>query len=82
MCVYFHPSVHFLRLIICASRSVDVERICEGMEYIHEMWAALASIALSIVILYSQVNGSQTLLQRVILIIFLCRQLGPRSCQS
>ncbi|KAK7692904.1 hypothetical protein QCA50_004540 [Cerrena zonata] len=34
--------------------SVDMERICQGMEYIHEMWASIASIALSIVILYQQ----------------------------
>lgn len=32
-----------------------MERICLGMEYIHEMWASVASIALSIVILYQQV---------------------------
>lgn len=32
-----------------------MERICLGMEYVHEMWASLASIVLSIVILYQQV---------------------------
>ncbi|KAK7692905.1 hypothetical protein QCA50_004541 [Cerrena zonata] len=34
--------------------SVDVERICQGLEIVHEMWAALASVALAIVILYDQ----------------------------
>ncbi|EIN12078.1 P-loop containing nucleoside triphosphate hydrolase protein [Punctularia strigosozonata HHB-11173 SS5] len=34
--------------------SVDVERICEGMQIFHEVWAALVSIVLSIIILYNQ----------------------------
>ncbi|KAJ6594611.1 P-loop containing nucleoside triphosphate hydrolase protein [Mycena capillaripes] len=34
--------------------SVDVERVCLGLETLHEMWAALASIFLAVVILYYQ----------------------------
>ncbi|KAJ7092344.1 P-loop containing nucleoside triphosphate hydrolase protein, partial [Mycena belliarum] len=34
--------------------SVDVERICEGMQVFHETWAALASIALAVALLYTQ----------------------------
>ncbi|KAJ7151958.1 P-loop containing nucleoside triphosphate hydrolase protein [Mycena filopes] len=34
--------------------SVDVERICQGLEILHETWAAVVSIALAILLLYSQ----------------------------
>ncbi|KAJ6583769.1 P-loop containing nucleoside triphosphate hydrolase protein [Mycena sp. CBHHK59/15] len=34
--------------------SVDVERICQGAQFFHEIWASLVSIALSIVLLYYQ----------------------------
>ncbi|KAJ7664453.1 P-loop containing nucleoside triphosphate hydrolase protein [Mycena polygramma] len=36
--------------------SVDVERVCVGLETIHEMWAAVVSIVLAVVLLYSQVT--------------------------
>ncbi|KAG9105410.1 hypothetical protein FRC07_009306, partial [Ceratobasidium sp. 392] len=38
------------------SKSVDIERISEGIEYFHEIWASLLSIALGLVLLYSQAN--------------------------
>jgi ATP-binding cassette subfamily C (CFTR/MRP) protein 1 len=38
------------------SRSVDVERVCLGLETLHEMWAALASIFLAVALLYTQVR--------------------------
>ncbi|KAG8697410.1 hypothetical protein FRC09_007892 [Ceratobasidium sp. 395] len=34
--------------------SVDIERISEGIEFFHEIWASLLSIALGLVLLYSQ----------------------------
>ncbi|KAH8077273.1 P-loop containing nucleoside triphosphate hydrolase protein [Cristinia sonorae] len=34
--------------------SVDVERVCQGTEFFHEMWASLASVGLSVAILYTQ----------------------------
>jgi amino acid transporter len=40
------------------TRSVDVERISEGVEFIHEVWASLVSIALGLVLLYSQVSSA------------------------
>ena len=36
--------------------SVDVERVCEGAESIHEIWACLASVGLTIAIVYQQVS--------------------------
>lgn len=38
-------------------RSVDMERICQGMEFINEIWASTLSVGLGIAILYSQVCG-------------------------
>lgn len=35
-----------------------MERICQGTEFFHEMWAAIASVGLSIAILYTQVSAS------------------------
>ncbi|CAL1707862.1 unnamed protein product [Somion occarium] len=58
--------------------SVDVERICEGMEYIHEMWAALLSIALSIVILYSQATWPAFLPIAVTLLLMLAAGIAGR----
>ncbi|QRV93384.1 ABC transporter [Ceratobasidium sp. AG-Ba] len=34
--------------------SVDLERISEGIEYFHEIWASILSIGLGLVLLYSQ----------------------------
>ncbi|KAJ7780147.1 P-loop containing nucleoside triphosphate hydrolase protein [Mycena maculata] len=34
--------------------SVDVERVCQGLEVAHELWAAVISIALAVALLYSQ----------------------------
>ncbi|KAK7691634.1 hypothetical protein QCA50_005033 [Cerrena zonata] len=34
--------------------SVDVERICQGMEFLNEIWASTLSVGLAIAILYSQ----------------------------
>ncbi|KAJ7888747.1 P-loop containing nucleoside triphosphate hydrolase protein [Mycena leptocephala] len=34
--------------------SVDVERVCQGLETIHELWAAVVSISLAVALLYSQ----------------------------
>ncbi|KAG8697376.1 hypothetical protein FRC09_007907 [Ceratobasidium sp. 395] len=34
--------------------SVDIERISEGIEFFHEIWASLLSIALGLVLLHSQ----------------------------
>ena len=36
--------------------SVDVERVCEGAESLHEIWACLASVGLTIAIVYQQVS--------------------------
>ena len=36
--------------------SMDVERIAEGVEYFHEVWASLLSIGLGLVLLYTQVR--------------------------
>ncbi|KAJ7150739.1 P-loop containing nucleoside triphosphate hydrolase protein [Mycena filopes] len=36
--------------------SVDVERVCQGLETLHEYWAAILSVALTVVVLYSQVT--------------------------
>ncbi|KAJ7493681.1 P-loop containing nucleoside triphosphate hydrolase protein [Mycena latifolia] len=36
--------------------SVDVERVCQGLEVFHETWAALVSIVLAILLLYSQMS--------------------------
>ena len=36
--------------------SVDVERIAEGVEYLHEIWASVLSIGLGLVLLYTQVR--------------------------
>ncbi|KAF8205910.1 P-loop containing nucleoside triphosphate hydrolase protein [Mycena galopus ATCC 62051] len=40
------------------ARSVDVERVCQGLEVAHEIWAAIISIILSIALLYSQATWS------------------------
>jgi ATP-binding cassette, subfamily C (CFTR/MRP), member 1 len=37
-------------------RSVDVERICQGAEFFHEMWASVLAVALAIIIIYNQVG--------------------------
>ncbi|KAJ7837824.1 P-loop containing nucleoside triphosphate hydrolase protein [Mycena olivaceomarginata] len=34
--------------------SVDVERVCQGLEVAHEIWAAFISIILAVALLYSQ----------------------------
>ncbi|KAK7050729.1 P-loop containing nucleoside triphosphate hydrolase protein [Favolaschia claudopus] len=34
--------------------SVDVERVCQGLETMHEFWAAILSVALGVALLYSQ----------------------------
>ncbi|KAJ7485129.1 P-loop containing nucleoside triphosphate hydrolase protein [Mycena galericulata] len=34
--------------------SVDVERVCQGLEVVHELWAAIISIILAVALLYSQ----------------------------
>ncbi|KAJ6540558.1 P-loop containing nucleoside triphosphate hydrolase protein [Mycena capillaripes] len=34
--------------------SVDVERVCQGLETLHEFWAAMLSVALAVALLYSQ----------------------------
>ncbi|KAJ7822606.1 P-loop containing nucleoside triphosphate hydrolase protein [Mycena leptocephala] len=34
--------------------SVDVERVCQGLETLHEFWAAILSVALGVALLYSQ----------------------------
>ena len=39
------------------ARSVDVERISEGVEFLHELWASLLSIPLAVVVLYFQVRS-------------------------
>ncbi|KAJ7028056.1 P-loop containing nucleoside triphosphate hydrolase protein [Mycena alexandri] len=36
--------------------SVDVERVCQGLETLHEFWAAILSVALTVIVLYSQVT--------------------------
>ena len=36
--------------------SVDVERVCEGAQSLHEIWACLASVGLTIAIVYQQVS--------------------------
>ncbi|CAL1703415.1 unnamed protein product [Somion occarium] len=34
--------------------SVDVERICQGTEFFHEMWASFLSVILAVIVVYSQ----------------------------
>lgn len=46
--------------------SVDVERVCEGAESLHEIWACLASIGLTIAIVYQQVSQIATYLCHIV----------------
>ncbi|KAJ7493649.1 P-loop containing nucleoside triphosphate hydrolase protein [Mycena latifolia] len=50
--------------------SVDVERICQGMEVFHETWAAVASIVLAILLLYSQATWPAFLPLAITLALF------------
>ncbi|KIJ50859.1 hypothetical protein M422DRAFT_158793, partial [Sphaerobolus stellatus SS14] len=49
--------------------SVDVERICQGLEYTHELWASLLSIIFAIAILYSQAGWTAFLPVGVLILI-------------
>jgi len=49
--------------------SVDVERVCLGLETMHEMWAAIASILLAAALLYSQATWPAFLPLAVTLIL-------------
>ena len=46
--------------------SVDVERVCEGAESLHEIWACLASVGLTIAIVYQQVSQIATYLWHIV----------------
>ena len=35
---------------------MDVERVCQGTEFFHEIWASLLSVILAVIIIYSQVR--------------------------
>ncbi|KAJ7433880.1 P-loop containing nucleoside triphosphate hydrolase protein [Mycena galericulata] len=50
--------------------SVDVERISDGLQVFHETWAALASIILAILILYSQTTWPSFLPLAIIFVLF------------
>ncbi|KAF8183862.1 P-loop containing nucleoside triphosphate hydrolase protein [Mycena galopus ATCC 62051] len=50
--------------------SVDVERISEGLQVFHETWAALASILLAILLLYSQTTWPAFLPLAITVILF------------
>ncbi|KAJ7703885.1 P-loop containing nucleoside triphosphate hydrolase protein [Mycena rosella] len=50
--------------------SVDVERICQGLEVLHETWAALVSIILAVLLLYSQATWPAFLPLGITLILF------------
>jgi hypothetical protein len=36
--------------------AVDIERISQGLQMFHETWAAIASIVIAVVFLYSEVR--------------------------
>ncbi|KAJ6467037.1 P-loop containing nucleoside triphosphate hydrolase protein [Mycena vulgaris] len=50
--------------------SVDVERISQGLQVFHETWAALASIILAILLLYSEATWPSFLPLAIIVILF------------
>ncbi|KAG9085879.1 hypothetical protein FS749_004046, partial [Ceratobasidium sp. UAMH 11750] len=57
--------------------SVDLERISEGIEFFHEIWASILSIALGLVLLYSQANWAAFMpLAVIILTIFAASLAG------
>ncbi|KAG9076600.1 hypothetical protein FRC06_009417, partial [Ceratobasidium sp. 370] len=57
--------------------SVDVERISEGVEYFHEIWASILSIALGLVLLYSQANWAAFMpLAVIVLTLFVASLAG------
>ncbi|TFY69692.1 hypothetical protein EVJ58_g284 [Rhodofomes roseus] len=63
--------------------SVDVERVCEGAQSFHELWACLVSVGLTIVIVYQQVTWPAFLpiVVTVLLIVatsFIGRSVGRR----
>ncbi|KAJ6536775.1 P-loop containing nucleoside triphosphate hydrolase protein, partial [Mycena vulgaris] len=50
--------------------SVDVERISQGLQVFHETWAALVSILLAILLLYSEATWPSFLPLAIIVILF------------
>ncbi|GJJ06129.1 hypothetical protein Clacol_000318 [Clathrus columnatus] len=57
--------------------SVDVERVIECFQFIHELWAAVASIALAVLILWFQANWAAFMPAAVIIIVlFLLSYIG------
>ncbi|QRV93386.1 ABC transporter [Ceratobasidium sp. AG-Ba] len=63
--------------------SVDAERISEGVEYFHEVWASLVSVALGLALLYSQTKWAAFIPLVIILLTmslatFLGKSIGKR----
>ncbi|KAG8744004.1 hypothetical protein FRC10_010983 [Ceratobasidium sp. 414] len=56
--------------------SVDVERISEGIEFFHEIWASILSIGLGLVLLYSQANWAAFMPLAVIVLTLLAASLA------
>ncbi|KAJ7107813.1 P-loop containing nucleoside triphosphate hydrolase protein [Mycena epipterygia] len=50
--------------------SVDVERISQGLQVFHETWAALASILLAVLLLYSEATWTSFLPLAITVILF------------